>query len=326
MNGKRGWIKSDHQIREVASANEELSNKGAYINLMLQLNSLARHAKGISVHKSLPQYYHHLHLFCQFLADSFNLKTLANLQNKHLVEYVLERQDEGKSAATIKNDLAAIRYFHDQIPRPRYRISSNQALTKKYMDFNLEKRKFGGINRQPTELEYQALVAMASQSKNPEMANIIRLCRELGLRIHEAVRLDRADAEKALRNGFLTAKGKGGLVREVPLPDIAVSILKESMKSIERGEKLFVPNELKAHQVIQRVQDFVRNNRDKVLDPLNQRPPGIEITMHSFRHAFAKDQYHQFIAKGIESNKAKLLVSKLIGHNRADVTDIYLAE
>ncbi|GEL06206.1 tyrosine-type recombinase/integrase [Rummeliibacillus stabekisii] len=326
MNGKRGWIKSDQQIREVAFANEELSNKGAYINLMLQLNSLARHAKGISVHKSLPQYYNHMHLFCQFLADSFNLKTLANFQDKHLVEYVLERQDEGKSAATIKNDLAAIRYFHDQLPRPRYQLGSNQALTKKYLNFNLEKRKFGGINRQPTELEYQALVTLARQSINPEMANIIQLCRELGLRVHEVVRLYRADAEKALRDDFLTVKGKGGLIREVPLSNHAAIILKDAMQSVERGDKLFVSKDLKAHQVIQRVQDFVKNNRNKVLDPLNQRPPGIEITMHSFRHAYAKDQYHQFIAKGIESNKTKLLVSKLIGHNRADVTDIYLAE
>lgn len=326
MNGKRGWIKSDEKIREYAFNDKDLSNKGAYINLMLQLNKMARHSKGISTNKSLPQYYHHLHLFCLFLADNYNLKNLANIQNKHIVDYVLERQDEGKSPATIKNDLAAIRYFHDQIPNPRYQLSSNQVLSKKYLDFHLEKRKFGGINRQPTEFEYQALVTMASQSKNPEMANIIRLCRELGLRVHEALRLSRADAEKALRDGSLTVKGKGGLIREVPLPAIAVTILKEAMKSVERGEKLFVPNDLKTHQVIQRVQDFVRNNRDKVLDPFNERPSGIEITMHSFRHAYAKDQYQQFIANGIDPHEAKLLVSKLIGHNRADVTDIYLAE
>ncbi|MDH6595981.1 MULTISPECIES: site-specific integrase [Bacillus] len=139
MQYKRGWIKSDDEVREYANNDIELSNKGAYINLMTQLNKLARHSKGISVHKSMPQYYHHMHLFCLFLADYFNLKTLVNIHDKHIVQYVIERQDEGKSASTIKNDLAAIRYFHDQIPNSRYRISSNQKLKEKYPEFELER-------------------------------------------------------------------------------------------------------------------------------------------------------------------------------------------
>ena len=98
------------------------------------------------------------------------------------------------------------------------------------------------------------------------------------------------------------------------------------MTNVERGKKLFVPNHQKAHQVIQRVQDFVRNNRNKVLDPFNERPEGIKITMHSFRHAYAKDQYQLLLSQGIEQVEAKLIISKLIGHNRADVTNIYLAK
>lgn len=326
MKNKRGWIKSDDAIREYASNDAELSNTGAYINLMTQLNKLARHAKGVSVHKSLPQYYHHMHLFCLFLADNFNLKTLANIRDKHLVQYVIERQDEGKSASTIKNDLAAIRYFHDQIPKARYRLSPNQKLAQKYPEFILEKRKFGGINRRATDREYQALVMLAANSNYPALASIIQLARELGLRVHEAVRMDRADAEKALRNSYLSVKGKGGLRRDVPLSPISMSIVKTALKHVSRGEKLFVPQHLKAHQVIQQVQDFVRNNRDQVIDPLHGRPEGIEITMHSFRHTYAKEQYNRLILQGIDSISAKKAVSKLIGHNRADVTDIYLAD
>ena len=79
MLHKRGWIKTDDEIRDYAKNDEDLSNKGAYINLMTQLNKIARHSKGISVYKSMPQYYHHMHLFCLFLADHFNLKTLVNI-------------------------------------------------------------------------------------------------------------------------------------------------------------------------------------------------------------------------------------------------------
>lgn len=326
MQYKRGWIKSDDEIREYANNDIELSNKGAYINLMTQLNKLARHSKGISVHKSMPQYYHHMHLFCLFLADHFNLKTLANIHDKHFVQYMIERQDEGKAASTIKNDLAAIRYFHDQIPNSRYRISSNQKLKEKYPEFELERRRFGEVNRRATEFEYQALVSLASKSNNPKLAIIIQLARELGLRVHEAVNIERAAAEKSLRTGYLTVKGKGGLVRDVPVQPVAIMILKSAVEQVERGEKLFVPHHLKTHQVIQQVQDFVRNNRDRIADPFSGRPEGVKVTIHSFRHAYAKEQYENFIAQGFEPVAAKRKVSKLIGHHRPDVTDIYLAD
>ncbi|XKO54656.1 tyrosine-type recombinase/integrase [Lysinibacillus fusiformis] len=324
--GNRGWIKTEVELRNAAEKNDDLSNKGAYLNLMSQLNKVARHAKGISVNKSLPQYYSHMDLFCRFLADNYNLKTLANIQNKHLIEYVIERQSEGKSAATVKNDLAAIRYFHDQIPQTRYLLSSNQVLSEKNINFNLERRRFGGIDRRPTNLEYQAFISLAKQTRNPEIAFIIILGKEMGLRIHEAVRLSRSDVERAFRESFLTVKGKGGLIRQVPLNDVAITTLEAAIQNISRGQKIFVPPSQKAHQVIQRVQDFIKNNRQKIIDPLNSRPKGIEITMHSFRHAYAKEQYDSFIFQGHSEDAARLKVAQLIGHNRDDVTKIYLAE
>lgn len=313
-------------MQMAAKKNEAILNKGGYLNLMSQLNKIAKHGKGISVHKSLPQYYNHMDLFCRFLADNFNLKTLANIQNKHLVEYVIERQNEGKSAATIKNDLASIRYFHDQIPQARYYLSSNQVLSEKFSEFSLERRSFGGVDRRPTQTEYKALVQLAEQTKNPDMAFVIILAKEMGLRIHEVIRLSRTDVERAFREGFLTVKGKGGLIRYVPLNDTAASTLELAIKDIPRGEKLFVPSTLKAHQVIQRIQDFIKNNRHKIIDSLNTRPAGIEITMHSFRHAYAKEHYDTFLAHGYSEENARLKVAQLIGHNREDVTKIYLAD
>ncbi|QPQ29404.1 hypothetical protein [Lysinibacillus sp. JNUCC 51] len=72
-------------------------------------------------------------------------------------------QSEGKSTATVKNDLATIRHFHIQILQTRYLLSSNQVVSEKYINFNLERRRFGGIDCRPTELEYQALISLAKQ-------------------------------------------------------------------------------------------------------------------------------------------------------------------
>ncbi|WP_425332865.1 integrase domain-containing protein [Bacillus aerius] len=68
------------------------------------------------------------------------------------------------------------------------------------------------------------MVSLASKSNNPKLAIIIQLARELGLRVHEAVKIERAAAEKALRTGYLTVKGKGGLVRDVPVQPIELSM------------------------------------------------------------------------------------------------------
>ncbi|MFC5772864.1 tyrosine-type recombinase/integrase [Ectobacillus antri] len=249
-----------------------------------------------------------------------------NMQNKHLVAYVLERQNEGMSAATVKQDLAAVRYFHNQLPKTRYQISDNKQLQETYKEFSLERRSFGGVNRRCTELEYQRFITLAEQNGHADTAQIIQLAREQGLRIHEVTRLSRTDAEKTLRDGLLTIKGKGGLVREVPLRETGRAMLHDSMQGGERGAKLFVREGEKAHTVIQRVQDFIKNHRAKVEDPVHGRPLGVHVTCHSFRHTYTKEEYDRRITAGMGERQARLEVSELIGHSREDVTRIYLAE
>ena len=47
--------------------------------------------------------------------------------------------------------------------------------------------------------------------------------------------------------------------------------------------------------------------------------------MHGLRHSYAKEQYLVRIAQGESGQQAKREVSNLLGHNRPDVTNIYLA-
>lgn len=179
---KRGWIKTPDQVKQFAEKNMDISNKGAYRNLMNQLNKSAKHSKGTGI-STQRQYYNHADQFCRFVADNYNLKNLANIQDKHIVAYVVERQSEGKSAASVKQDLAAVRYFHDQMPQTRYYLSDNKTLAEKYPEFSLERRSFGGVNRRATDMEYRGLVKLAATSQNPETAQIIQLAREQGLRL-----------------------------------------------------------------------------------------------------------------------------------------------
>ena len=49
------------------------------------------------------------------------------------------------------------------------------------------------------------------------------------------------------------------------------------------------------------------------------------LTFHGLRHTYAAEMYKLFVMSGKDEHTAKLEVSRLLGHEREDVTNIYLA-
>ena len=74
-------------------------------------------------------------------------------------------------------------------------------------------------------------------------------------------------------------------------------------------------------KAINQLQQFILRNREAVQDPDSERP----LTFHGLRHTYAAEKYRQLIADGFSELDAHLTVSRLLGHERADVTNIYLA-
>lgn len=302
------------------SVPEGVKNAGAYQNLMNQVNKTARHNRQGSF-KTRDRYYDAVDRFARHLADKYNLQKMNNVSGKHLASYIQEMQEKGLSASTIKTDLAAIRFYHDKFEKTRYILPDNKELKEKF-NVNLERRVFGGVDRSWSNAEYQGMVTHAANLERLDVAHIIQLAREQGLRLHEAVRLDRAAAEQALREGMLTVKGKGGLVRSIPLREEGRAVLQEAMKDVGRGQKLFVPEEKKAHEVMKSVQSFVENHREKFAEEGRET----NITVHGLRHSFAREEYEARIEQGMNAEQARLEVAELLGHGRDDVTRIYLAK
>lgn len=100
-----------------------MRNEHVYQNLMVQLDKLYRHTRQGS-YQTRARYYEAMKRFCGFLADEYHLERLANLAPKHLEAYAAKLRREGKSPSTIKTDLSAIRFFHDQMASPRYQLPS----------------------------------------------------------------------------------------------------------------------------------------------------------------------------------------------------------
>jgi site-specific recombinase XerD len=217
-----------------------------YNNLVCQINKINRHNRQGS-YQTKRRYYSAVKTFCRFLASEFRLEKFVNLKDKHINAYITNMQERGLKASTIKTNLAAIRFYHDK-SGSKNRLSGNEI-------YDLQKRKFGGVNRTWKDSEFRAYIELLDKKGRERDKCIAILGRREALRIHEACRLTRNDAEKAITTGKLTVKGKGGKIRVIPISEESKQALNEYIRNmnIERGQKLFVKEDEKTHLVIKHI-------------------------------------------------------------------------
>ncbi len=292
----------------------KIINEGGYRTLVAQLNKLARHNRQGSF-RTKERYYEAVKRFCAYLADCYHLQKLSNISGKHLVSYVEYMQENEKSASTIKTDLAAIRFFHDKMSDPKYKLPANNEL-----GVELERRRFGGVDRTWSTAEYGKMVLIAEELGRHDYVLALTLARHGGLRIHECFRMDTATAEQALREGSITIKGKGGKVRTVPINEPIAIALRDQLKRTQRGHKLMVPDGAPTNLAINQLQQFIYKHRGDI-----QEDPNRPLTFHGVRHTFAAETYQKLTAGGMSAIDAHFAVSRLLGHERPDVTNIYLS-
>ena len=184
----------------------------------------------------------------------------------------------------------------------------------------MERRKLQGTDRHWTPEQFTAFVEACREADRTDYADIATLTFYVGLRIHEVCRLDTAAVEAWERSGLLTVKGKGGRVRSVPVTAAAAKqALRERKTAAQRGHKLFVPDDVATDAYIYDFQAFLRAHRP------DQGGNPYPLTHHGMRHSYADRQYQEAIDGGASEYRAKKEVSHLLGHGRAEVTEIYLA-
>ena len=294
----------------------KVTNKGSYRTLIAQLDKLARHNRQGSF-RTKERYYEACKHFCAYLANEYHLQKLSNISGKRLVSYVLYLQENGKSASTIKTDLAAIRFFHDKLSNAKYTLPTNAEL-----GVELERRRFGGVDRTWSNIEFSKLLGKALAENRYDYILALYLARYAGLRIHECFRIDTAATEQALRDNTITIKGKGGKVRTVPIEDERIPMmLRKLLEQTERGHKLLVPDDLPTDRAINRLQLFILKHREEIQTGDARYP----LTFHGLRHTYAAEKYKEMTDGGMSELDAHFAVSRLLGHERADVTNIYLA-
>ena len=111
----------------IAMPKKGFQMKNIYTNLETQFNKVFRHLKVCSF-KTRERYAKAFKRFMIYLAKEYRLQKLSNISEKHILSYLNYLQKKGLAASTIKTELAAIRFFHDNLPYVKYTLPTNDAL------------------------------------------------------------------------------------------------------------------------------------------------------------------------------------------------------
>ncbi|WP_066638398.1 tyrosine-type recombinase/integrase [Desulfolucanica intricata] len=293
------------------------SSEGIYKTLLIQFNTVLDTArrdfpgsKG-TVYRCRSS----MRQFLYFCASNYRMQNIRNIHDKHIQAFIGFRREQGIAEKSIKNDVWAVRLFHRYIPKAKNKISDNKV-------FELKSTPDGRTDRAWTEGEYRKMLHFAEKLGRQDVVLTMQLAKNAGLRIHECLRLNKEDANIALRTGILHVKGKGGRERDLKLSNEALIVLEVALKRMKDDTgKLFVRPGQKTHSVKKSIEGFINKHRDKFRE-LEDREK--EITFHGLRHTFARREYYKRVDEGMNEHRALFEVSKLLGHNRPEVTKIYL--
>lgn len=272
--------------------------------------------------------------FVSYVGDTFGLQNLKNLSDKHLVGYI-EWAKTRQDASTIKNTLSAVRFIHNELPQTRHQLSENAILNEKLQQLSqesgIEPQKHElpqrhylhtGKNMSWTDNEYKNGIILAEQMNRHDVAIALRIGRYFGFRIHEITKTERLQLIRALENGYITVKGKGGLIRDVKIDGkSAHSTLQDALKQTRLDkQKVFVERLGNTHSRIRSIENWVYRHRAKFTDS-----PDRKLTMHGLRHTYAQEQYKKNLQiTGGDEKAARSLTAASLGHGRDWVTKIYL--
>jgi integrase len=238
-----------------------------------------------------------------------------SLKPKHVEALLARWQAEGLSAATIKNRLATLRWWAEKVGKENVVARDNDA-------YGIERRQFVTNQDKGKDLDPGKVSAVAS----PHVAMSLRLQEAFGLRREESIKIRPGWADQGNVLRLADSWTKGGRYREVPIGSEAQRAVLDEAKALARGGSL-IPQGVSYREQL----NAFRAECKRV---------GIN-GVHGHRHRYAQTRYLEKAgwpcpARGGPTLKqltpeqrsidqrVRLEISLELGHNRAQITAVYL--
>lgn len=252
--------------------------------------------------------------FNNYMSEFYTKADYKKISNKHLKGFVRHLKSKSSSSEHAKTLLSAVKKFNT-LNGGAYELNrSNKSLGVE--DRRTIKRDDKDKPAVANQDEIEQFSKLATNMNKPHHERTIQLQSVLGLRVHEVMTMTNKQVEQALKTDVIEIKGKGGQIRHVELDNQSRGLLSDSLENKLSERFLYVPEHSTVDKSINRFTDYIRNHRAKITEQ--------KLTSHSFRRYYANVQYQQALDQGMSKDQAEITVSKKIGHNRGEVSRIYL--
>ncbi|SFF62868.1 integrase/recombinase XerD [Halobacillus alkaliphilus] len=255
---------------------------------------------------TIQSYKRDLTQYQQFLRQELNLSDWDQVTRSHIMRYLHDLNDKGRSSATVARLLSSIRLYHQFLIREK--------VTNEDPSLHIETPK--KERKLPKVLSSEEVDKLLSvQTKDPlSLRNkaMLEMLYATGLRVTELVSLKVSDLH--LTMGFVRCLGKGSKERIIPLGDLA----KEAVQTyLEQGRGALVKNKKTEELFVNHHGNKLsRQGFWKILKAV-ARDAGImkELTPHTLRHSFATHL--------LENGADLRAVQEMLGHADISTTQVY---
>ncbi|MCM2988740.1 site-specific tyrosine recombinase XerD [Bacillus safensis] len=262
--------------------------------------------RGLS-ENTIVSYKRDLQNYLSFLMTHEQLTDIGDVTRLHIIHYLKQLKEEGKSSKTSVRHLSSIRSFHQFLLREK--------VTTDDPSWNIETQK--------TERTLPKVLSLGEVEKLLDTPNqhtpfdyrdkaMLELLYATGIRVSEMLDLTLADVH--LTMGFIRCFGKGRKERIVPIGEAAASAIEEY---IEKGRSKLLKKQpsdslfLNHHGKKMSRQGFWKNLKKRAIEAGIQK----ELTPHTLRHSFATHL--------LENGADLRSVQEMLGHADISTTQIY---
>lgn len=241
--------------------------------------------------------------------------SVGGLKPKHIDALVEKWKQDDLDVGTIKNRMAHLRWWAEKISKP-------SILTKGNDSYGIPNRVYVTNISKARELDAAKLDSIS----DPYVKMSLKLQEAIGLRREESIKFIGSWADHGDKVVLKASWCKGGREREIPIRNEQQRNVLNEVKAFAKGKSL-IPVTLTYVQQLRRYEDHTSK-------------AGL-CKMHGLRHAFAQQRYFELTgrhapAAGGKSSKeltreekqldreARLIISEELGHEREQITAIYL--
>ena len=238
-----------------------------------------------------------------------------SLKPKHVEALVKHWMAAELSPGTLKNRMTVLRWWAHKVRRENV-IARGNAF------YGIPDRRFVADESRATNLDPAAL----DRVKDEHVRMSLELQQAFGLRREEAIKFHPAYADRGDHIVLKASWTKGGKAREAPVRDGSQRAILDRAKALARGGSLIPAN---------------RNYRQQLKIYERHTASAGMSKLHGLRHAYAQHRYSELTGmpapaaggpaasaltpeQRTTDREARLTISQELGHEREQITSVYL--